>query len=288
MRTRLLLPVFLLLAPLLMGQATCPEGKVLGWDQATCCWPGQNVGPFGCTGKPTACPEGLIASDDGCVNPTSQAALRSTYHPGLLDPREAAETAPEEYTVVLETTKGDVLIDVVRAWAPQGADRFYNLVRIGHYDGVAFFRVIDGFMAQVGIHGDPKVAGIWANATIQDDPVVESNQPGFVSFAMAGANSRTTQIFFNTVDNHRLDSMGFAPFGRVRDLKPILELYAGYGEGAPRGRGPDQNAIRTQGNAYLRASYPNLDWIKEARVLKPEELKALEAASSPPPEPPAE
>jgi peptidyl-prolyl cis-trans isomerase A (cyclophilin A) len=280
---RLLLLSALLLTPLLMGQAkACPEGKTLGWDQMTCCWPGQNVGPFGCTGKPTSCPDGLVPTGDGCAKADSLEAARNAYHPGLLDPNQASETAPDTFAVLFETTAGDMIIDVTREWAPVGADRFYNLVRIGYYDGAAFFRVIEGFMAQVGLHGDPKVNAIWRISEIEDDPAgLQSNLPGFVSFAMAGPNSRTTQIFLNLGDNHRLDRMGFAPFGQLRDMEALHALYAGYGEGAPGGNGPDQRLIQDRGAAYLQASFPKLDSIRKATIVPWKAPKAAPITETP-------
>jgi peptidyl-prolyl cis-trans isomerase A (cyclophilin A) len=180
----------------------------------------------------------------------------------------SGEAAPAEYTVSFDTTEGEILVDVHRDWAPRGADRFYELVKSGFFTDVAFFRVIDGFMAQTGIHGDPQTASQWRERRIPDDPAGrQSNTRGMVSFATAGPNTRTTQFFINTVDNRRLDSMGFAPFGRVRDMGPVERLYSGYGEGAPSGRGPDQSRIQREGNAYLRASFPELDYIRSARIV---------------------
>jgi len=178
------------------------------------------------------------------------------------------QRAPDQFTVRLETTKGPILIDVTRAWAPYGADRFYTLVREGYFTDVAFFRVIDGFMAQAGIHGDPEVNTRWRPRSIPDDPVRQSNTRGMVSYAMGGPGSRTTQFFINYTDNSRLDSMGFAPFGRVRDMAAADALYKGYGEGAPRGRGPDQSRIQREGNAYLRAEFPQLDYIQRASIVE--------------------
>lgn len=187
-------------------------------------------------------------------------------------PAQQAQTgdqrAPERFTVRLDTTKGPVLIDVTRAWAPYGADRFYTLVREGYYTDVAFFRVIDGFMAQAGIHGDPAVNTRWRPRRIPDDPPRESNTRGMVSYAMGGPGSRTTQFFINFGDNSRLDAMGFAPFGRVRDMTAVDALHDGYGEGAPRGRGPDQSRIQREGNAYLRAEFPQLDYIRSASIVE--------------------
>lgn len=188
--------------------------------------------------------------------------------PELLAPEKATATAPDKFTVKLVTTKGDMLVDIDRSWAPKGADRFYNLVKIGYFQDVAFFRVIEGFMAQGGIHGHPKVAAAWRNAKIEDDEVKESNKPGYLSFATAGPGTRTTQFFVNFGDNARLDGMGFAPFGKLRDMTVLNELYAGYGEGAPMGRGPDQGLVQRQGNTYLKARFPDLDYIKSAEVVQ--------------------
>jgi len=185
----------------------------------------------------------------------------------LLDPSKATETAPATFRVKLDTTKGPVVLEVVRDWAPRGADRFYNLVKIGFYKDVAFFRVINGFMAQFGIHGDPAVSAKWRDARIPDDPVRQSNLRGFVSFAMGGPNTRTTQLFINYADNARLDSMGFPPFARViQGMENIDLLYSEYGEGAPSGAGPSQRMVQLEGNAYLRASFPKLDYIKTATI----------------------
>jgi len=196
-------------------------------------------------------------------------AADGSLDPGLLDPSLVTDTAPGTYRVKLETTKGDIVIEVNRSWAPNGADRFYNLVRIGYYDDTAFFRVIDRFMAQVGMHGDPRVNAAWMKAPIPDDPVKESNTAGRVTFAMKSSpNSRTTQIFFNYGDNSYLDQSGFAPFATVVEGMDVVEsLYSGYGEGAPRGNGPSQARIMRDGNDYLRGEFPKLDYITTATIL---------------------
>lgn len=185
----------------------------------------------------------------------------------LLDPSQATETAPEQYVVVLDTTAGDVHVKVVREWAPIGADRFYNLVRMGYYDGAAFFRVLPRFMAQVGLHGEPSVNAVWQDAKIEDDPVLRKNTAGAVSFAMAGPGTRTTQIFINTASNKRLDEQGFAPFGKVTKGKGVVKaLYGLYGDGPPNGYGPSQERIRKDGLGYLKANFPRLDYIESARI----------------------
>ncbi|MEE2711403.1 MAG: peptidylprolyl isomerase [Planctomycetota bacterium] len=186
----------------------------------------------------------------------------------LLDPSMATEKAPDHFRVALKTTKGEAVLEVDRSWAPHGADRFYNLVKVGFFDDCVFFRVIQGFVAQCGIPADPKVGKAWANATIPDDKVVLSNKPGTLSFGATGSpNSRTTHIFVNTADNSRLDGMGFAPFAKVVDGMDVLgKLYAGYGEGPPRGKGPSQERFTAYGNAYVKEEFPKLDRILSARV----------------------
>jgi peptidyl-prolyl cis-trans isomerase A (cyclophilin A) len=185
----------------------------------------------------------------------------------LRTPAAFTEKAPATYKVTLDTSKGPIVIDVHRDWAPNGADRFYNLVKSGFYDNVRFFRVIPNFMAQFGIHGDPAVASAWRQAQIKDDPVKQSNLRGFVTFATAGPNTRTTQLFINFKDNSSLDKQGFAPFGEVsKGMDVVDKIYDGYGEGAPRGRGPDQGRLQSEGNAYLQKDFPKLDYIKTATI----------------------
>jgi len=187
----------------------------------------------------------------------------------LRDPAALTEQAPAKFTVNLDTSKGPVVIEVHRDWAPLGADRFYNLVKNGYFDGTRFYRVIDGFMAQIGIHGTPAIDAPWMNARIKDDPVKQSNKRGFVSFATGGPNTRTTQFFINYRDNSNLDKMGFAPFGEVvKGMEVVDQFYNGYGEGAPSGRGPSQGRIHAEGNAYLNKEFPKLDYIKTATIAK--------------------
>lgn len=187
---------------------------------------------------------------------------------GFADPSKLTEQAPETYKAQFDTTKGKITIEVTRSLAPKGADRFYNLVRSGYFQDLAFFRVIPGFMCQFGIHGDPKVSAKWREAQITDDPVKGSNKRGAITFATAGPNTRTTQLFINFGDNTNLDGMGFASFGKVVDGMDVVDKINGeYGEGAPRGRGPDQGRIQSEGNAYLKKDFPKLDYIKSATIL---------------------
>ena len=189
--------------------------------------------------------------------------------PELLNPSLAKATAPPEFKVKFETTKGDFVIQVTRAWAPLGADRFYNLVKAGYFTDAAFFRVIGGFMAQFGINGDPKINEKWEPSRIQDDPVKESNVRGMVSFATAGPGTRTTQLFINFGDNSKLDTMGFSPFGKVIEGMSVVDsLYKDYGEGYPNGGGPSQGRIQSEGNHYLKSEFSKLDYIKQASFVK--------------------
>ncbi|MCL5670916.1 MAG: peptidylprolyl isomerase [Acidobacteria bacterium] len=186
----------------------------------------------------------------------------------LLQPASLNAAAPATYRAKFVTTKGDFVIEVTRAWAPNGADRFYNLVKNGFYNGASFFRVLPGFIVQFGISAKPGISAVWHSATIPDDPVRQSNSPGTVTFATAGPNTRTTQVFINLGDNKGLDSQGFAPFGKVVEGMDVVEkFYSGYGEGSPMGNGPDQQRIEKEGRAYLTASFPKLDSIKSASIM---------------------
>ena len=184
------------------------------------------------------------------------------------NPSKLTEKAPDSFKVKVDTTKGAFTVEVTRSLAPNGADRFYNLVRSGYFKDIALFRVIKGFMCQFGIHGDPKVAAAWRSAQIPDDPVKGSNTRGTITFATAGPNTRTTQLFINYGDNTRLDGMGFSPFGKVTEGMDVVDKINGeYGEGAPQGRGPRQDRIQSEGNGYLKKDFPNLDYIKSATIL---------------------
>jgi cyclophilin family peptidyl-prolyl cis-trans isomerase len=185
----------------------------------------------------------------------------------LANPAALTEQAPASYKAKFDTSKGTFAIQVTRAWAPRGADRFYNLVKNGFFDNVRFFRVISGFMVQFGINGDPAVMAHWREAQIKDDPVRQSNKRGMITFATAGPNTRTTQVFINFGDNGGLDGQGFAPFGQVvSGMNVVDKLYAGYGEGAPQGRGPEQGRLQMEGNAYLAKSFPRMDYVKKATI----------------------
>lgn len=183
-------------------------------------------------------------------------------------PDQPAPRAPETFRVRFETSRGPFVVEAHRSWSPHGVDRFYQLVSSGFYDGVRFFRVIPGFVAQFGIHGDPAVAAAWENMVIPDDSVVQSNIRGTISFATAGPNTRTTQLFINYRDNVALDRIGFSPIATVIEGMDVVDsLYGGYGDGPPDGRGPDQGRITREGNRYLEREFPKLDFIRTARIV---------------------
>jgi cyclophilin family peptidyl-prolyl cis-trans isomerase len=175
--------------------------------------------------------------------------------------KPAATEATGTYKVLMATSKGDITIEVHRDWAPIGAQHFHELVEAGFYDNARFFRYVPNFVVQFGLAADPAVTKKW-DTPISDDPVTHVNRTGSLSFATAGPNTRTSQLFINLRTNQTLDDQGFAPFAQIVDGDTVVaKIYSGYGEQ------PDQDAIRLQGNAYLLKSYPKLDYIKTAKVL---------------------
>lgn len=204
--------------------------------------------------------------------PPPDAKAAAKVEPKKAAPAKLPEKAPALFKVNLETSKGLIVIEVHKDWAPIGAQHFYELVNLKYYNDVRFFRVISGFMAQFGMNGDPAINATWASANIKDDPVTQHNTRGMVTFAQTGMpNSRSTQLFINLVDrNTFLDSQGFAPIGQITTGMDVVDqLYAGYGEGAPGGAGPSQQLIGSKGNAYLEAQFPRLDYIKKATIVLP-------------------
>ena len=181
----------------------------------------------------------------------------------LKNPSALKDKAPETFKADFETNTGKhFVVEVHRAWAPNGADRFYNMVKNGFFDDCRFFRVVPDFMVQFGIHGDPAVSAPWRAARIPDDPVKESNKRGYVTFATAGPNTRTTQIFINFKDNSFLDGQGFSPFGRVTTGMDVVDkIYS-----VDREK-PDQGQIQAQGNAYLEKAFPKLEYVKKATIV---------------------
>jgi peptidyl-prolyl cis-trans isomerase A (cyclophilin A) len=192
----------------------------------------------------------------------AKTAPKTAAAPNLLNPSTLKARAPEMFRVRFNTTKGDVILEITRALAPLGADRFYNLVRAGFFTNCTFFRVVPGFMVQFGISPRPDVARVWENANIADDPVKQSNKRGMITFATAGPNTRTTQLFINYADNAPLDGQGFAPFGQVVEGMDVVDkIYSGYGEQ------PNQGRLQTEGKAYTDKSFPMLDKIVSATII---------------------
>ena len=207
--------------------------------------------------------------------PASASAAASTYDRALLRPALLKAKAPDVYKVNFVTTRGEFTVTVTRAWAPIGADRFYNLVRHHFYDNATIFRAVPNFVVQFGISAYPPVTKAWRGTDIKDDPVAQSNKKGYITFATAGPNTRTTQVFINLKDNVALDGQGFAPFGVVDGdgMNVVQMFYDQYGDSA----GIDQSKIETEGNSYLEKSFAKLDKIKSATLL----TTAPPAASKP-------
>jgi peptidyl-prolyl cis-trans isomerase A (cyclophilin A) len=218
--------------------------------------PSPSPSPAPTTAAPSPSPT-PAATPLASPSPAGSAALR--------DPSLATVKAPATFRVRFTTTRGVFVVAVTRAWAPLGADRFYNLVRAGFFDGARFFRIVPGFVVQFGLNGDPRVNQAWESARIADDPVRQTNARGRLTFATAGPGSRTTQLFVNLKDNRALDGMGFAPFGEVSaaGMAVVDSIYSGYGEL------PDQGRITSEGDGYLASQFPKLDYVKKAELVRP-------------------
>ena len=184
----------------------------------------------------------------------------------LSNPAALTEVAPATFKANFNTSQGLFVVTVHKDWAPKGADRFFNLVKSGYFDDIRFFRVIPNFMAQFGIHGTPSVSAAWTSARITDDPVKQSNKRGFVTFATAGPNTRTTQLFVNFGDNVGLDKQGFAPFGEVTTGMDVVDkLFSGYGEIYQR-KDFELPRFMSEGNAYMNKAFPKMDYVKTATI----------------------
>jgi cyclophilin family peptidyl-prolyl cis-trans isomerase len=213
----------------------------------------------------------LLVSATACIAGCSIVGSRAAR----IDPYVAV---PDSFLVRFETRRGTADVMIRKSWAPNGADRFYTLVSSRYYDDARFFRVVKGFVAQFGLAADPKKTAAWRVRAIADEPVKHTNSRGTISYARGGPGTRTTQVFFNLVDNARLDTsgtFGFPPFGEVvSGMSAIDSLYSGYGNSAPRtgatetASGPQQDSITRQGNAYLARGWPKLDYVKTARIIQ--------------------
>ena len=198
-------------------------------------------------------------------SPTVGARPVPRVNPKLKNPALANEKAPEMYKAKFTTTKGDFVVTVTRPSAPNGADRFWNLVKIGFFDGAYFFRVVPNFMAQFGINSDPSVSAAWMKANMKDEPVRETNKRGAITFAKASApDTRSTQLFINFADNTFLDSQGFSPFGSVTEGMDVVDkINQEYQEQADQGR------VQFEGGAYLSKTFPRMDKIVSAVITEP-------------------
>jgi len=213
--------------------------------------------------SPVPTPSTAAATPGAPTPAPSASAPAAAGRAALFDPSKATATAPASYRVRFETTRGSFVVAVRRAWAPRGADRFYNLVRSGFYDDAGFFRVVPNFVVQFGLNGDPRVNAAWESARIADDPVTQTNRRARLTFATAGPGTRTTQLFINLKDNARLDQMGFAPFAEVVSGMEVVDaIYSGYGEA------PDQGRVTQEGNAYLKREFPRLDFVRKAVIVR--------------------
>ena len=215
----------------------------------------------------------IVFAATAALAAASIALGQAATNAALKNPAALKEMAPAQFKVNFDTSAGVFEVEVHRDWAPNGADRFYNLVKNGFFDNARFFRVISGFMVQFGINGDPSLNSVWREARIPRDPVKEGNKRGNITFAMQGGpngpDTRTTQVFINFRDNSNLDPLGFAAFGRVtKGMDVVDKIYSGYGEGAPSGAGPEQGRVQAEGNAYLTKDFPKLDYIKKASIGK--------------------
>ncbi len=231
---------------------------------------------FAQTPAPKPAPATKPAAAKPAPTAVKKAPAAAPTNARLLNPSAWVKQAPPAFKAKFVTTKGDFVVEVHREWAPRGADRFYNLVRSGFFTNVSFYRVVPNFVVQFGASPDPKVEAAWSKAPIKDDPVKQSNKKYFLTFAMGGPNTRTTEFFINLRDNATLDGMGFSAFGEVIEGKEVIDqIYSGYGDMAEQGgRGPSQSRVQAEGKPYLDKNFPNLDSIKSAAITSEEHAPA--------------
>lgn len=218
--------------------------------------------------SPSATPSASARPGASASAARPAAPLASRRYPDLLEPSKGAETAPPTYKATVRTSAGDFVVEVHRDWAPNAADRFYDLAKRHFFDDTRFHRVLTNFLVEFGISGDPLVNRAWRKAPIPDDPVIQHNLRGFVSFAPeSSSNRRSTEVLVNLRDNRDLDAAGYAPFGEVvTGMDVMAALYDGYGEGEPQGQGPNASIALAKGNAFLDANYPRLSVLELVMV----------------------
>jgi len=223
------------------------------------------------SGSPFARGSAFSRSDADAQNISSflndKAAVSATSVP---PPQDNDPAAPEQFQVRFQTTKGDFVAEINRAWSPRGVDRFHNMVKVGYFNDIAIFRAVPNFMFQFGLHGEPSVNKQWTESRIKDDPVVGvSNLPGTLCFAKTGApNSRSVQMFVNLGQNVPLDGQGFTPFGKiVQGMDVVRAINTEYGEN-PRGEDV-QGKMKREGNAYVLKRFPRIDLIRSVEFVQP-------------------
>jgi peptidyl-prolyl cis-trans isomerase A (cyclophilin A) len=230
------------------------------------------ISSFGCSKKFKPLGLGLNKASKNIKKRFRQDQDQDSDREALKNPDALTDTAPDEFKVKITTTKGDIILKVTREWAPNGADRFYNMVKIGYFEDIAIFRAIEGFMFQFGVHGDPEISKHWRGANFEDDPIREDvgNEPGFITFAHTGeANSRSVQFFINLGDNRRkLDHLKFTPFGNVVEgMEVVNKINTEYGENRNR----EQARLQMDGNDYIREVMPNADFIESITFVTEDE-----------------
>jgi peptidyl-prolyl cis-trans isomerase A (cyclophilin A) len=218
-------------------------------------------------GSDADCAQSELCKSTHKCSAKNGACFDATFHAALLNPALASEQAPEKFKVKFATTKGDFVVEVTRAWAPLGAERLYNLVKIGYYTNVAFFKVDDS-KAEFGIHGNPEVSAVWREAAFRDEPPKQPNDRGYLAFPKSRPNSRWAPLVVHLKSNRELDQVGYAPIGKVVQGINVLDALAkAQREGPAVGKAPDPVKVETGGNNYLKASFPQLDYVISATLL---------------------
>jgi peptidyl-prolyl cis-trans isomerase A (cyclophilin A) len=252
-----------------VGACTPKDGKCVVATNADCARVAACKATGVCTAKDGIC---LVGSDADCAQSDlckdqrkcslkGSACVDATFNPALLDPSKIGDNAPEKFKVKFTTKKGEFVAEFTRAWAPIAADRFYNLVKIGYYNEDAFYRVDDS-QAEFGVHGNPEVSAVWMGMKLKDDPNKQSNDRGTIAFPRPYPNSRWAPVVIHTKDNRDLNQVGYAPFGKViQGMNVVDSLSKNAGEGAPGSKPPDMDKLVHGGNAFLRANYPQMDFL---------------------------
>jgi len=256
------------------GQCSAKDGKCVVASNADCARTAQCAAAGFCTaqdgvcavGSDADCSQSQLCKDQRRCVAKSGACIDKSFHPALLNPTAVGEQAPEKFKVKFVTTKGDFVVEATRSWAPLAADRFYNLVKINYFTNVAFYKV-DGIGAEFGIHGNPEVTAAWREAKLQDESAKQHNARGYVTFPRPAPKGRWAPLLIHLKDNHDLDRVGYAPFGKVTvGMNVIDSLEKTETEGAPSAKAPETAKLQAGGDAYLKASFPKLDYVVSASL----------------------